>query len=136
MYQRIIIKFSKILANVSAGLTFIAPKSLVDMVASPICCKILKLVNYSVWLKIYCFPNYTEANCLFIISRFFKINFLICLLILGHSVFCIHKKYLFYVIQNFHLYFSFRIYFTVSFPLLVQLSWISSINRKKEKCIL
>ena len=121
--------------NVSAGLTFFETKSLVCMLASPIFCEILKLILNFVWMKINFFPNHTAANCLFIISRFFKINFLVCLLIFGYTVLCIHKKYLFCIIQNFHLYFSSRLYFPITFPSIGKLAWICGINRKR-KCIL
>ena len=125
-------KFSKTLENVSAGLTFFAAKCLVGMLASRICCEIFKLILHFDWMKIYCVPNHTTENCRFNISRFFKINFLICLLNLEYIVFCIYKKYLFCIIQNFHQSFSCRIYFTISFPLIAQISWIWGSNRKKE----
>ena len=40
-YECITIKFSKTLANISAGLTFFAAKSLVDMLSRSIYCEIL-----------------------------------------------------------------------------------------------
>ena len=129
-YQCTTIKFSKTL---QFFFFFFLQLSLLRIyIASPICYEILKLILNFVWMKIYCFPNHTAAKCFFIISRFFEIVFLICLLICGHTVFCVYKKYLFCIIENLHLYSSCRLYFIISLPSIWQLAWICGINRKKE----